>query len=88
MCKNVKSVAPCIELQSCRDSIFSWGQKWRMIFNISKCVIIPFTRLTNTLSFNYSIDRVTLKRVTEVNYLEVTLDSALQWAIHVQEYYI
>ena len=53
-----------------------------MIFNISKCYIITFTRLKNTVSFNYSVNGVTLKRVTEVQDLGVTLDSALQWNIH------
>ena len=82
--KNVKSEASCIELKGDIDSIFSWSQKWRMIFNISKCFIITFTRLKNPVSFNYSTDRVTLKSVTEVQDLGVTLDSALQWNIHVK----
>ena len=69
--KNVKSVASCIELQGDMDSIFSWNQKWRMIFNIPKCFIITFTRLKNPVSFNYSMDGVALKRVTEVQDLGV-----------------
>ena len=55
-----------------------------MIFNISKCIIITFTRLKNSVSFNYSMNGVALKRVTEVQDLGVTLDSALQWNIHVK----
>ena len=55
-----------------------------MIFNISKCFIITFTRLKNPVSFNYSMSRLALKRVTEVQDLGVTLDSALQWDIHVK----
>ena len=82
--KNVKSVASCIELHGDIDSIFSWSQKWRMIFNILKCLIITFTRLKNPVSLNYSMDGVTLKRGTEVQDLGVTLDSALQWNIHVK----
>ena len=71
--KNVKSVASCIELQGDTDSSFSWSQKWRIIFNISKCFIITFTRLKNPVFFNYSMDRVTLKRVTEVQDLGICL---------------
>ena len=55
-----------------------------MIFNISKCFIITFTRLKNPVSFNYLMNGVALKRVTEVQDLRVTLDSALQWNIHVK----
>ena len=82
--KNVKSVASCIESQGDIHSILWWSQKWRMIFNISKCFIITFTRLKNPVSFNYSMNGVALKRVTEVQDLGVTLDSALQWNIHVK----
>ena len=56
--KNVKSVASCIELQSDLDSIFSSSQKWRMIFNITKCYIISFTILNNPVSVNYSMNGV------------------------------
>ena len=55
-----------------------------MIFDISKYVIITFTGLKNSVSFNYSMNGVALKRVTEVQDLGVTLDSALQWNIHVK----
>ena len=55
-----------------------------MIFIISKCFIITFTRVNNPVSANYSMDEVTLKRVTEVQDLGFTLDSALQWYIHVK----
>ena len=81
---NVKSVASCIELQGDIDSIFSWSQKWPLIFNISKCFIITFTSLRNPVSFNYSMNGVALKRVTEVQDLGITLDSALRWNIHVK----
>ena len=70
--KNVKRLASCIDSQGDIDSIFSWSQKWRMIFNISKCFIITFTRLKNPVSFNYSMNGVALKRVTEVQDLGVT----------------
>ena len=55
-----------------------------MIFNISKYFIVTFTRLKNPVSFYYSMNGVALKRVTELQDLGVTLDSALQWNIHIK----
>ena len=50
--------------------------------NTDKCKVITFTRRSNCIVFPYTLNNVTLERVSEINDLGVILDSELRFASH------
>lgn len=49
-----------------------------MSINIDKCVLTKFSRKRNKHNFQYRIDNQELKRVEEVRYPDVIIDSELR----------
>jgi hypothetical protein len=81
--KVINSLFDCQKLQESIDILHDWSIKNGMVLNIEKCAVITFSRKRSAdLSFDYTIDGCTLKRVTEIRDLGVILDSQLTFRQH------
>ena len=82
----------CIEndqviLQDDLDAISSWAEKWLMELNINKCSVLSITLKRNYIFHDYDILGATFRRVTNHDYLGVTISSDLNWLRHVNFFY-
>ena len=66
-------------------TISSWAEEWLMELNINKCSVLSITLKCNSIFHDYDILGTTLKRVTNHDYLGVTISSDLNWLRHVKK---
>ena len=71
-------------LQAALSRIEDWCIKNDMELNISKCVVITFTRSSNPLIFDYTLFNTSLRRVLKVKDLGVITTSTLHPGEHIQ----
>ena len=64
-------------LQSDLDTISSWAEKWLMALDINKCSVLSITLKRNYIFHDYYVIGATPKRVTNHDYLGVTISSDL-----------
>ena len=81
--RNIRSQNDQVILQNDLDTISSWAEKWLMELNINKCSVLSITLKRNSIFHDYNILGATLKRVTNHDYLGVTISSDLNWLRHV-----
>ena len=81
--RNIRSQNDQVVLQNDLDTISSWAEKWLMELNINKCSVLSITLKRNSIFHDYNILDATLKRVTNHDYLGVTISSVLNWLRHV-----
>lgn len=81
---SVKSVADAIALQHDIDLFAVWCQKNRLSLNVDKCKCMSFYRSRRPIHFEYSIDSVTLCRLTEVRDLGVLFDTQIDFTRHIE----
>ena len=67
------------------DAISSWAEKWLMELNINKCSVLSITLKRIYIFLDYNTLGATLKRVTNHDYLGVTISSDLNWLRHVKK---
>ena len=72
-------------LQIDLDTISSWAEKWLMGLNINKCSVLSITLKRNSIFHDYNILGAMLKRVTNHDYLGVTISSDLNWLRHLKK---
>lgn len=77
------SVADLSALQEDLNSFFSWCNANGLELNISKCKHMRFTRRSNPLHFNFSINGHNLDTVSCVKDLGVLLDTKLSFNTHI-----
>ena len=70
-------------LQNDLDTISSLAERWLMKLNINKCSVLSITLKRNSIFHDHIIHGATLKRVTNHDYLGVTISSDLNWLRHV-----
>ena len=70
-------------LQNDLDTISSWDEKWLMELNINKCSVLTITLKCNAIFHDYDILGAMPKRVTNHDYLGVTISSDLNWLRHI-----
>ena len=81
--RNIHDQNDQVILQNDLDTISSWAEKWLMQLNINKCSVLFITLKRNSVFHDYDILGATLKRVTNHDYLGVTISSDLIWLRHV-----
>ena len=81
--KNIHNQNDQVILQNDLDTITSWAEKWLMKLNINKCSVLSITLKRNSIFHDYDILGAMPKRVTNHDYLGVTLSSDLNWLRHV-----
>ena len=72
-----------IRLQQDLDNLVFWAQIWQMKFQPSKCYVLKICQTTNITVYPYSVLGRTLKVVSHVPYLRITLTETLSWKMHI-----
>lgn len=75
----VGNVSDADRLQADIDRVVEWSRQNKLRFNTSKCVIISFTRKQSPIQYTYTVDKVSMRRVSEVRDLGVQLKSTLSF---------
>ena len=83
--RNIRNQNDQVILQNDLDTISSWAEKWLMELNINKCSVLSIT--INSIFHDNNILGAMLKRVTNHDYLGVTISSDLNWLRHVTKIY-
>lgn len=65
------------------NALESWANKWKMLFNVSKCSVMVFNDKNNSPSAEYFLDTEQLEIVEETKYLGVILQSNLKFDKHI-----
>ena len=68
-----------VDLKKSTVDTHSWAEKWLMELNINKWSVLSITLKRNSIFHDYNILGATLKRVTNHDYLGVTISSDLNW---------
>jgi hypothetical protein len=83
LCFGINNINDCVVLQTQLTKLIEWSNKWGMVFNPLKCVIMPFSINGNPIHYNYRINNQTLQRVNMYNDLGVQVSSNLKWDTHI-----
>ena len=54
-----------------------------MFFNPDKSVFMRITRKHNPITYNYTINDISIQEVSSTKYLEVTITNDLSWSTHI-----
>ena len=71
--RNIHNQNDQVILQNDLDTISSWAEKWLMELNINKCSVLSITLKRCSIFHDYDILGATLMRVTNHDYLGVTI---------------
>ena len=78
----INSLDDCYQLQADLNTLEQWANRWRMVFNPSKCEYLIITNKLHSISTQYHIQKHTIKEVTHAKYLGVIIDQHLTWNEH------
>ena len=81
--RNIRNQNDQVILQNDLGIISSWAEKWLMKLNINKCSVLSTTLKRNYIFHDNNILGATHKRVTNHDYLGVTISSNINWLRHV-----
>ena len=70
-------------LQRDLHSLYAWGQRWGMSFNVKKCNIMRITRSRTPITKFYTLGGQILDQVNQAPYLGVLISEELEWAPHI-----
>ena len=82
--RNIHSQSDQVILQKNIGAIFSWSEKCLMELNINECSVLSITLKRNSIFHDHTILGATLSRVTNHDYLGLTISSDLNWLRHVK----
>ena len=79
----IESLQDCESLQKDLDSLHGWSDNWHLKFNTSKCEVLTVTRKRHPFRYDYKLNNNSLKHVTQVKDLGVTISPDLTWDTHI-----
>ena len=79
----INSISDSEILQQDLDKLTLWEKTWLMEFDPIRCEVPSVTRKRNPLAYSYSLHNETLRRVSSIKYLGVTISSDLNWNRHI-----
>ena len=82
---NIRNKSDQVSLQNDLDTISSWTVKWLMELNINKCSVLSITLKRNSIFHDYDILGATHRRVTNHDYLGISISSDLNWLWQVKK---
>lgn len=80
--KIITSKQDCVDLQNDLDSVTSWLTENKMYLNIHKCSSMTFTRRTNPIHNEYTINNMVIVKKNEYKDLGVQLQSNMKFNTH------
>ena len=83
--RRVSTVNDCEQLQSDLDNLSRWSADWMLRLNPSKCFAFTMSLKTRPVVHTYSMSGSSLERVSEIRDLGVTLDTKLNFSIHISQ---
>ena len=78
----IASLQDCESLQKDLDSLHGWSDNCHLKFNTSKCEVLTVTRKRHPFHYDYKLNNNSLKHVTQVEDLGVTISPDLTWDTH------
>ena len=84
--RSIRNQNDQVMLQNDLDTISSWAERWLMELYINKCSVLSITLKRNYVFHDYDILGATPKRVTNHDYLGVTISSDLSWLRHATKF--
>ena len=81
--KNIRNVNNCFILQQNVDSVLEWCNKNHLCMNKDKCRVMSFSRKNENLSYDYTMNGVSLIRCQQFKDLGVIMDSTLSFIPHI-----
>ena len=79
----IESLQDCESLQKDLDSLHGWSDNCHLKFNTSKCEVLTVTRKRHPFRYDYKLNNNSLKHVTQVKDLGVTISPDLTWDTHI-----
>lgn len=81
--RTVQSTEDCHLLQLDINSLYNWSRLNGIELNINKCFSVSFTKSSDILVYEYNINDVVLKNVTEIKDLGVIFDRHVTFNSHI-----
>ena len=81
----INSIDDQVLLQEDLRNLEKWASDWGMVFNPSKCYVMPISKGQNLRPYIYELCGVLLKPVEQEKYLGVVLNHRLCWSTHVSQ---
>ena len=79
----IESLQDCESLQKDLDSLHRWSDNWHLKFNTFNCEVLTVTRKRHPFRYDYKLNNNSLKHVTQVKDLGVTVSLDLTWDTHI-----
>ena len=79
----IESLQDCESLQKDLESLHGWSDNWHLKFNTSKCEVLTVTHKRHPFHYDYKLNNNSLKYVTKVKDLGVTISPDLTWDTHI-----
>ena len=78
----ISSSQDCFCLQADLDLVSRWSVIWQLPLNLSKCKALSISNKLNPISFDYTINNVTIEWVSKFTYLGIIINKTLSWKVH------
>ena len=72
-------------LQEDISKLQSWSERWQITFKPEKCFVLTITNKHNPSQFRYHINDLRLEKRDSWKYLDIIIDSKLNWNEHCTE---
>lgn len=79
----IRSYDDCVKLQKDFDNLSQWSNDNFLQLNIKKCKTLTFSRIKDTINFDYHLSGSNLGRCEHFNDLGVTFDSKMTFKVHI-----
>jgi hypothetical protein len=82
--RRINNYADCSLLQEDINAVLNWSKNNKLLFNLSKCNSMTFSRARSPLHYTYALDNTPIARVNSIKDLGVIFDDKLTFNEHIQ----